>query len=161
MGEILFDSGLENSIASEIMHVSRRLFQSGQKAMESLNIGVGQLPILKLVCAHEKLTQRQIAEQIRVTPATICGTLKRMERAGLVRRSAAEEDGRILYVSATDEGRLCCRKALEAIDGCYAKMLDGFSEEERRLLRDFAHRIGENLVRSLEDADEVELDENR
>lgn len=161
MGEFFCDLNFEDSIASEIMHISRRLFQSGQKAMENLNIGVGQLPILRLLCFYEKMTQRQLAEKIRVTPATVCGTVKRMERAGLVRRTAAEEDGRIWYVSATEEGRNCCKRAMQAIDGCYSQMLEGFSEEECRCLRDFAYRIGENLRKSLEDANEVEENENR
>ena len=43
---------------------------------------------------HGEMAQRRLAEEIRVTPATVCGTLKRMERAGLIERiqQAAVQD---------------------------------------------------------------------
>ena len=54
--------------------------------MESLNVGFGQAAILKVLSDHGEMAQRRLAEEIRVTPATVCGTLKRMERAGLIDR---------------------------------------------------------------------------
>ena len=74
---------LENGIAFEVMHIYRRMLQRGSQAMERMNIGVGQVPILGLLSENGTMTQRQIAEKIRVTPATICGTMKRMEKAPL------------------------------------------------------------------------------
>ena len=139
-------ANFENGIAMEIMHVYRRLSQRGAQAMETLNIGVGQLPILRLLCENEIMTQRQIAEETRVTPATICGTLKRMEKSGLIRRTTAAEDGRVSCVSLTDEGMARCQQAMELIVQPYSEMLKGFSEEERLQLRDYIKRMGENLT---------------
>lgn len=151
MREQNIDSEMENQIASEIIHVARKLHQRSARAIENLNIGAGQLPILKVLSDSGTLTQRQIAEEIRVTPATICGTIKRMERSGLICRTASAEDARVSQVSLTEEGRRRSRQALQAIELPYGEMIEGFTGEECRLLRDFIHRIGENLSRGQEE----------
>ena len=145
---------IENGIANEIMHIYRRLLQRGTQAMERMNIGVGQVPILKLLSDNGTMTQRQIAEEIRVTPATICGTIKRMERAGLICRSADQLDGRVTCISLTGEGRQRTAQALEAIENAHRQMLSGFSDEELKTLSNFVLRMGENLVRAVETAEE-------
>lgn len=154
-------TGLENGIAGEIMHVYRRLLQRGAQTMESLNIGVGQAPILNLLKENGTMTQRQIAEEIRVTPATICGTIKRMERAGLIQRASNERDGRVTCISLTDEGCERARQALEVIQLSHKELLRGFSEEECRQLEKYVRRMGENLMRAIGTAEEENVDENR
>lgn len=145
---------LENSIAFEVMHIYRRMLQRGSQAMERMNIGVGQVPILKLLGENGTMTQRQIAEEIRVTPATICGTMKRMEKAGLIRRQSNARDGRVTCISLTDEGRTRMTEAKDAIDRSHSEMLSGFSDEELQMLHDFVKRMGENLSRAVETAEE-------
>lgn len=151
----------ENSIAEEIMHVSRRLLQRGAQMMESMNIGVGQVPILKLLSDNGTMTQRQIAEEIRVTPATICGTIKRMERAGLIQRASTERDGRVTCISLTDEGRQRTEQAAKIIELSHRELLRGFSEEECRQMENFVRRMGENLTRVIGMTEEEQTDENR
>lgn len=152
---------LENSIALEVMHIYRRLLQRGAQSMESLNIGVGQVPILKLLRDHGTMTQRQISEEIRVTPATICGTIKRMEKAGLICRTSNERDGRVTCISLTDEGRRCTDLAMAATEQSHREMLRGFCDEELRLLKNFVMRMGENLTRAVEAAEKEGMNENR
>ena len=144
----------ETIIAEEIMHISRRLIQRGGQMMENMNIGVGQVPILKLLSDHETMTQRQIAEEIRVTPATICGTIKRMERTGLIRRASTEKDGRVTCISLTDEGRERAEQAMAMIEHSHRELLYGFSEEELRQMQNFVRRMGENLVRAIGTSEE-------
>ena len=154
MRETHLNTELENEIATEVMHVSRRLIQRGARVIEKLNIGVGQVPILKLLSDNGTMTQRQIAEETRVTPATICCTLNRMEMSGLVQRAVGEEDGRVSCVSLTDEGRARCEQALAALRLPYGEILEGFSEAECRQLLDFVRRMGGNLTRTDEEQSE-------
>ena len=147
---------VDSGIATEIMHIYRRLLQRGAQAMERMNIGVGQVPILKLLSDHGTMTQRQIAEEIRVTPATICGTIKRMEKAGLIQRTADKLDGRVTCISLTDEGSRRTVQALNAVEQAHQEMMAGFSESERRVLHDFLMRMGQNLVHAVETSEEEE-----
>ena len=161
MGEAHSGNELRNEIAVEIMHAARRLMQCMSRTMEELNVGMGQIPILQLLREKGMMTQRQLAEEIRVTPATICGTIKRMEKAGLIRRTTAKEDARVSCVSLTEEGQNCISRADAMIEEPYREMMAGFSEDECRMMRDFARRIGKNLTRSVERADEELLDADR
>ena len=154
MRENIRSDTLENSIAFEVMHIYRRLLQRGSQAMERMNIGVGQVPILKLLSENETMTQRQIAEEIRVTPATIYGTMKRMEKAGLIHRETNEKDGRVNCISLTDDGRAKMIEAKVAIDQSHSEMLTGFNEEELCMLLNFVRRMGENLTRAVETTEE-------
>lgn len=147
------DVELQAGIANGIMHVSRRLFQRSARVMENLNIGVGQVPILRLLTDNVMMTQRQIAEATHVTPATICGTLKRMERAGLIIRSSAEQDGRVSCVRLTESGAHCAKKAFAAIELPFGEMLTGFSTAECEMLRDFVRRMSDNLARATDGED--------
>ena len=132
---------VDNGIATEIMHIYRRLLQRGTQSMERMNIGVGQVPILKLLSDNGTMTQRQIAEEIR-------------QRAGLISRTTDKLDGRVTCISLTDEGSRRTVQALEAIEQAHREMLSGFSDEERLMLHNFVMRMGENLVRAVETAEE-------
>ena len=90
MRERNLNSELVGEIAAEIMHVSRQLVQRGVRAMGNLDIGIGQLPVLKLLSDNGAMTQGALAEEMHVTPATISGTVRRMERSGLICRTPAE-----------------------------------------------------------------------
>lgn len=154
MREKDWNAELKGSIATEMMHVHRRLIQYGSRAMERLNIGMGQLPILQLLSERKTMTQRQIAEEIRVTPATICGTLKRMEKSGLVQRTGDSGDGRVSCVSLTEAGKQVSAQISEEFGTPYGCMFEGFGREELQHLYDFVERMGANLAKSLEDANE-------
>jgi len=140
----------ENELFHEMVFVTRTLLQRGGRSMEELGIGMGQLPILELLQLHGTMTQRQLADEIRVTPATISGTLKRMEKAGVIHRSTDENDARVSKVSLTDEGTRRCDLARQRISQQFWEAMDGFGECECGMLRDFIRRMGENLKRSQE-----------
>ncbi len=57
MRERNLNSELVGEIAAEIMHVSRQLVQRGVRAMGNLDIGIGQLPVLKLLSDNGAMTQ--------------------------------------------------------------------------------------------------------
>lgn len=151
MGEMQTEAMLRDEIATEIVHLSRRLMQRTARAMESLNVGFGQAAILKVLSDHGEMAQRRLAEEIRVTPATVCGTLKRMERAGLIERSAADGDARVSLVRLSDEGQRRFAAASSAIERTYREMMDGFSDDECQLILGVARRMGQNLTGGAEE----------
>lgn len=151
----------ENGIAAELMHAHRRLLQYSTQVMEAMNIGVGQVIILKLLKEKGTMTQRQIADESRVTPATICGTLKRMERAGLIHRKPDQRDARVSRVTLTEEGAALCDRAIQAMQETGENMLNGFSEAESKQLHSLLLRVSGNLLTAMERNNEVLTDEDR
>lgn len=79
---------------------------------------------------------------------TLSPLLSRVESAGLVSRSRAEEDGRSVRVHLTEEGR-ALREEAERIQCALLDRLDTPSEELLEL-RDLARRLVDSLGRNAE-----------
>lgn len=79
--------------------------------LEKTGIGAGQVPILMELQRHGEMTQSALAEHVHVTPATMSGTLKRMERDG-ASRAGETSSMRGFHSCAVDRGgeRLCERR---------------------------------------------------
>jgi len=114
--------------------------------------GVGDLgaPMLLLALLDGErqgrvYSQRELARQVRVSPATVAVSLKTLERDGYVERSADDRDARRNRVHLTDKGRRTvevCAAVFRSVD---EKMLSGFSDGEREQLTGFFRRMLENL----------------
>lgn len=90
-------------------------------------------------------SQREVAHQLRLAPATVAVSLKSLERSGYVARQTDEKDARRNQVELTDKGHRAvelCGQSFRAVD---RRMLDGFSTEEKDLLSGFLRRMIENL----------------
>jgi DNA-binding MarR family transcriptional regulator len=107
--------------------------------------GCGQIPVLMELRHHGQLSQRQLAEKIRVTPATISGTLKRMERMGLIRRTADQQDARVTQVTLTDLGHEKSRQAISIFEEVDEQMAEGLSEQEFSMALSLIRRMQQNL----------------
>lgn len=147
-----FDDNPYVAVGKALMHTSRRRFQLCDLLLERLGIGPGQMPVLGELNHHGQMTQRDLAEHTRVTPATISGTLKRMERAGLIQRTGDESDARVSIVQLTEKGESCSEEAVRLFMQTDTDMLQGFSEEELAQLKGYLQRMSENVERALEAA---------
>ncbi|MDO4355047.1 MAG: MarR family transcriptional regulator [Clostridia bacterium] len=152
-----FDENPYVAIGKTLIRTSRRRFQLCELLLERLGIGAGQMPVLSELDHHKQMTQRELAEHTHVTAATISGTLKRMERSGLVQRSDDESDARVSIVRLTKKGMDCSEEAVRLFTQTDTDMLSGFSEEEMAQLLGYLQRMCENVNQALE----AEMESNR
>lgn len=111
--------------------------------------GLGS-PMLLMTLYHAEAegkiySQRELAKQMRLSPATVAVSLKPLERDGYIRRRADDKDARRNLVELTAKGRQAvedCGAAFRSVD---QKMLEGFSTSEREQLAGFFQRMLENL----------------
>ena len=141
---------VRETIGRTLNRVTRSRFQLCEVLLERMGIGPGQVPILGELRFHGEMTQRQLAEHTHVTAATISGTLKRMERAGLVYRTDDEKDARISIVRLTEEGKEQEVQASELFVRTDMNMLEGFTEEECETLLSYLERMSKNVCQALE-----------
>lgn len=90
-------------------------------------------------------SQKELARQLRVSPATIATSLKSLERAGYVTRRTDERDARCNRISITKKGRDTVEASKEAFQKVNKHMYAGFSPEERELVKQFHQRMLDNL----------------
>ena len=132
-------------LVRQIIWLSRKHFQLTTALLEETGLGSGQIPVLMELEKRGELNQRELAERTRVTPATMSGTLKRMEKAGFISRTADENDARISRVRLTDEGRLQCENARRGFDTACHQLLSGLNADDLTQLKSLLTRIQENL----------------
>jgi DNA-binding MarR family transcriptional regulator len=107
----------------------------------------GQHFVLRVLWEHEGLTHSELAEQLCVRPATVTNALKRMERAGFVKRQPDPEDQRVSRVYLTEAGRGIREKVEETWNALEKQAFAGFSPEECDQLERLLLRVIENLDR--------------
>lgn len=133
-----------------ISRVYRRRFQLSEILLEQIGVGPGQVPILSQLNYHGELTQRELAEHTHVTAATISGTLKRMEKAGIVYRTDDNRDARVSIVRLTDKGKVIAEQARQQFIAADKEMLKGFTESECDMIVSCLERMRENIDAALE-----------
>jgi DNA-binding MarR family transcriptional regulator len=104
--------------------------------------------VLRALWEQEGLTHTDLAERLHVTPATITKMLQRMEKTGFVVCKPDAEDQRVSRVYLAEAGR-AIRSEVQAVwQTMEQEAFDGFTREERALLRRFLLQMRENLMRA-------------
>ncbi len=116
-------------------------------ALTGLKIYRGQPQILEYLLEHGDCSQRELADELGVSPASIATSLKRMSKAGFIERTPDESDRRINRLRITPQGKdafLAGKKECDKVDEA---MFSGFSDDELSAFSDMLSRIAENLSR--------------
>lgn len=114
--------------------------------LEALGLYRGQPPVLKALWETEGLTQTELAERMKITPATMTKMLQRMEKTGFIYRKPDAGDQRVSRVYLTEAGR-AVQKDVEAVwkrmdDETFANL----TQEEQTQLRGFLLQMRSNLI---------------
>ncbi len=115
------------------------------RVFSSKGLHFSQLRILEHIIQNEGCTQNDIAEKLDVSPASIALSTKRLQKAGMLRKSEDNENRRCNVLTVTEKGMETltnCRRDLELFD---EKIFENISEEERLLLNGILERIIKNF----------------
>ena len=94
---------------------------------------------------EKEIYQKDIEQEFRVSRATASNMLQLMERKGLINRETASCDARRKKLMLTPEARKLLDRAEQDIYEMEARIQDGFSEEEKKKLREYLDRIMKNI----------------
>lgn len=134
----------------EFTRVIRMYYGRMQAQLAEVGIYRGQPPIMGLLYQHDGMSQKEMAGALNLSPATMTVTLKRMEKAGLVRREMDEHDQRILRVHLSEQGRQMWLKSADQIRAVTEELMEGFTPEEEQQMREYLYRIARNMERAVE-----------
>lgn len=114
-------------------------------ALSGLRIYQGQPEILGYLINHGDCSQKELADSLGVSPASIATSLKRMSKAGFIERTADENDRRINRLKITDDGKKVFLAGKTECDKLDRIMFSGFSEDEIRIFSEMLTRLANNL----------------
>lgn len=95
--------------------------------------------------AGEPAVQRDLAETLRVSPATVAISLKSLERGGYVEKQADPDDARRKRIALTKKGDAAVETCMEAMHTVDKQMFAGISPEEVERFTRFVQRLRSNL----------------
>lgn len=105
------------------------------KAGLSDGVTLRQTVLLAAIAEAEGASQSDLVRTTGVDRSTLAEMMARMERKGLIARSAAEDDGRAKSVSLTRDGRERLEAALPAIRQVDAALLAALPRNKRSAFR--------------------------
>lgn len=117
------------------------------KIAKKHNLYMGQTEVLFLLKDKPGWTQKDLANELGVSKATIGVSLRRMELAGLVNRITDLQDARCIRVSLTDKGTDVCDKCNQAFKELYEIMFASFTGEKNKQALDMLTAIKDGLTK--------------
>ena len=133
----------------DIHHLHTNLMQAG---LLGLDLHFGHPRILFVIKDLAGASQKEIAERLHVTPASLAMSLKRLEKGGFLQRCVDEKDQRINKIELTAKGLRAIRICHLQMAQLDVSMLKGLSEAELDQLSSYLSRIYDNLT-------EIKMDE--
>ena len=108
-------------------------------------IDSGQMDTLDVMVRQPSWRMSDLAEAMRVDPSTATRAVQRLLKENLAERSSDIEDGRVVLVQVTTEGRRLHRRVEERRGYVIAKLMSAFTVEERTDLADLMTRFVREL----------------
>lgn len=105
----------------------------------------GQKIILDFIIKNDRCTQKELAERLFVSQPSIAMSVKRMEKAGLIKREQDENDLRINRLSATEKGTILAEKCRRDFDDIDDGTFKGFTDEELENMKQYLDRMILNI----------------
>ena len=134
-------------------NLMRRMYhQSGP-----MNTRHGQGKLMHYLLSMDGATQKDLAKEMRMRPASLADVVRQAECNGFVTVAPNADDVRAAGVFLTDEGRAIAEKRAAANERVAADIFADFSEEERTQLEGLLAKLSD----SLEEKCTAEDDEDR
>ena len=86
--------------------------------------------IEKLEAQHIQVKVSDISEQLQIPRPGVTRTVKEMEEKGFLRKETSPEDGRIVYVTITEQGKQMSYEYNQKTFEKLVELMGGISEEE-------------------------------
>ncbi len=123
----------------ENLHLLRGLFI--RRISQDSPIHFGQIAIMRTIEQNENCTQATIAECLRVTPASVAVSTKRLQKAGLITKTVDQDNLRCKRLSLTEKGREAINQRIKLFDEYDSRIFGCLSDEERDTLYELLKRL--------------------
>ena len=120
--------------------------QSMTNALAQMELTAAQGRIMGYIAHSRELRcSRDIEEEFHLSHPTVSGLLSRLEKKGFLEFRPDEKDRRCKRICMLPKGVECIETMHRTIEENEAKMVQGFTEEEKELFRSFLKRAITNM----------------
>jgi len=116
----------------------------------------GQFPLLGYVEQHDGCTQQEAAEAMSVSAPAVAVSVKRLQKAGFLKKEADPDNLRKSRLSLTEAGRETAQAFRQNFDELDAATFGCLSSEEAEALSVLMKKITDHLTATMADSPEME-----
>lgn len=144
-----------DSLYNIFAQVIRLHYHRTHTLLDKVGVYHGQPGMLFLLYKKDGQSQKDLANKLNIKPATVTVMLRRMEKAGLLKRKADDIDQRISRVYITEKGKEVCEEVKEIMKIINSECFSNFTAEEEILLRRLLMQVRDNLVKACDKKVEI------
>lgn len=135
-------------IGKLVKMLSDAIGQRFNKDFKELNLTMQQTRVISFLKERQsegQTTQKDIQDYLKVAHPTAVSILKGLEQKGLIVTHSSKSDRRMKVVCLTGQEEELMEKIIDGRRKVEAALLEGFSDEEAKLLRSYLKRLYENI----------------
>lgn len=125
--------------------VLHKMINTAKGMYKEFDLNRSQAAILFTLYRRESMSQRELAEELNMTPPSITSAIQKMEREEYITRRPDKWDQRVMRLTLAERGRACIQYIREVGDHMDEVILGGMSLEEKLLFRRLMLQVKENL----------------
>jgi DNA-binding MarR family transcriptional regulator len=146
-------------LSAEVFNAFRRTMHLNKQLLGRVMAEKGGHPgaagVLRVLSAHEGITQRDLAEMLHLSRPTVTTMLQRLEQHGLLERWDDETDQRLTRIRLTEKGRAQATTFQESFSAYIDATTGAMSEADRRELARLLGVLGDNAASALARTEET------
>ena len=134
---------LEDQLCFPLYACAKEIVRKYRGPLEPLNLTYTQYIVMMVLWEYGGMTEGELGEKVHLDSGTLAPLLKRLEKAGYIKRTRLETNERKLFLDLTDEGAALKEKARSVpalIRSCIP-----LPDEELLQLRDMLNRALEAM----------------
>jgi DNA-binding MarR family transcriptional regulator len=122
-----------------------------------LDMTMAQLRVLGVLRRWGRLTGRELAHRLSVTPGTVVPLCDRLEEQGYLRRVPDTSDRRVTWLELTTAGDALFRRMWQAAGEKVMRAIGQFTPADRRTFRRLLNQIADSLEAERDDSHDQAL----
>lgn len=151
----------EESVFGLLGHIGHMTRENAKWIFDEYDLKPWQAGILFVLAPGDGMSQRELAEKMKLTPPTITSSIRKMEELGYIERRMDEKDQRVMRLYMTEKSRNYTQHVQKATDQLNDVMLRNFSIEEKLLLKRLLLQMKKNLREEKETHEKQVREKNR
>src|SRR3954454_3089483 len=132
----------EDAVLSTMMAFGRRM----RHRQPGDEVDFSAFPILKLLDHHGPMRLSALATLLELDASTVSRHARQLEDRGLLVRTGDPDDGRASRIAVSAQGSACLAQGFEPRRQLITHALDGWTDEEREILRTLLDRLVQTLM---------------
>ncbi len=126
-----------------LVRVTKKMFRHMDEPIQSLHLSRAQFDLLMQIAFDSGINQKTCAKRMDVTKGNVTLHLKRLEKAGLVKRSKV---GRDKYLELSEHGEQAVAEFLPGHDSRVREIFSVLSDEDIHNLQDILRKLDRSLA---------------